>query len=98
MESDLERRSFDFFCKQIVVVLSGIFDPSFWTRLVLQAAHHEPAIRHAVVALGALHESSEVRSRVEPSIFAMQQYGKAIGCLVKLLQKKSRNRLLMWPW
>lgn len=88
MESDLERRSFDFFRKRTVGMLSGIFDPSFWTRLVLQATHHEPAIRHAVVALGALHESFEVRPREEPSILAMQQYGKAIGCLIKPIQGK----------
>jgi hypothetical protein len=70
-ESDLERRSFDFFCKRTVVIHSGIFDPTFWTRLVLQATHQEPAIIHAVIALGALHESFEVWSREESSIFAM---------------------------
>jgi hypothetical protein len=90
-ESDLERRSFDFFCKRTVVVFSGIFDPTFWTRLVLQATHHEPAIRHAAIALGALHESSEVGSRVKPSIFAMEQYGKAIRYLVKPIREKQKQ-------
>ncbi|KAI9745015.1 MAG: hypothetical protein M1818_001293 [Claussenomyces sp. TS43310] len=91
MESDLERRTFHFFCKRTVGILSGIFNPTFWTRLVLQAAHHEPAIRHAVIALGALHERSEVGSRDESSIFAMQQYGKAIRCLVKPIQEKQKQ-------
>jgi hypothetical protein len=91
MESDLERRSFDFFCKRTVAILSGIFDSTFWTQLVLQATHHEPAIRHAVIALGALHESSEVGSREGPSIFAMQQYGKAIGYLIKPIQEKQKQ-------
>lgn len=71
--------------------LSGIFNPTFWTRLVLQATHHEPAIRHVVLALGALHERSEVGPREEPSIFAMQQYGKAIRCLVKPIQEKQKQ-------
>jgi hypothetical protein len=65
------------------VILPGIFDPTFWTRLVLQATHHEPAIRHAVIVLGALHENSEVESREKPSeprVSVMQQHGKAIGC------------------
>lgn len=71
--------------------LSGIFDPTFWTRLVLQATHHEPAIRHAVVALGALHESHEVGSREEQCVFAMQQYGKAIRCLIKPIHEKQKQ-------
>jgi hypothetical protein len=88
--SELERRSFDFFCKRTVRILGGVFDPTFWTRLVLQATHHEPAIRHAVVALGALHESSE-HSRDESSMFALQQYTKAIGCLVEPIQGKKKQ-------
>lgn len=91
MESDLERRSFDFFCQRTVRILSGIFNPTFWTRLVLQATHHEPAIKHAVIALGALHECAQVGSRDEPSIFAMQQYGKAIGCLVEPIQGRQKQ-------
>ncbi|KUJ21348.1 uncharacterized protein LY89DRAFT_778907 [Mollisia scopiformis] len=89
--NDLERRSFDFFCKRTVLTLSGIFDPTFWTRLVLQATHHEPAIRHAVVALGALHETSELGSREGPSIFALQQYGKAMGCLINSTPEEKKR-------
>jgi cyanate permease len=64
-------------------MLSGSFDPTFWTRLVLQAAYHEPSIRHAVIALGALHETSDVESTQESTrLLAMQQYGKAMTCLV----------------
>lgn len=90
-DSDLERRSFHFFCRRTIVILSGIFDPTFWTQLVLQATHHEPAIRHAVIALGALHESSEATSPEKPGIFAMQQYGKAIKCLIKPTQERRRQ-------
>lgn len=39
--------------------LSGFFDSAFWSRTVLQACHYEPAIRHAVVALGALYKTLE---------------------------------------
>ncbi|MAD81522.1 MAG: hypothetical protein CL912_01035 [Deltaproteobacteria bacterium] len=56
----------------------------------MQAAYHEPAVRHAAVALGALHEHFELNSR--PLItyntdnsntqFAVQQYVKALGHLV----------------
>lgn len=39
--------------------LSGYFDSVFWTRRVLQECHSEAAIRHAVVALGALYKTLE---------------------------------------
>jgi hypothetical protein len=39
--------------------LSGFFDSSFWTQGVLQACHTEDAIRHSVVALGALYKTLE---------------------------------------
>lgn len=56
---------------------------------MLQATHHEPAIRHAAIALGALHECTP-DSDEEASIFALQQYGKAIGYLVELQGKNRR--------
>ena len=39
--------------------LSGYFDSVFWTRTVLQECHQEAAIRHAVLALGALYKTLE---------------------------------------
>lgn len=39
--------------------LSGFFDSSFWTRSVLQECHSQEAIRHSVVALGALYKTLE---------------------------------------
>lgn len=86
--NDLERRSFDFFCQRTVVDLAGLFDPTFWTRVVLQTTHHEPAIKHAVIALGALHENYNNGVRKGESAFAIQQYTKAIGSLVKPIQEK----------
>ncbi|KAK7427976.1 hypothetical protein QQZ08_005589 [Neonectria magnoliae] len=45
--------------------LSGYFDFEFWTRRVLQECHHEPAIKHAVIALGALYQTLEQTSEPE---------------------------------
>jgi hypothetical protein len=92
LEDDQERRSFSFFCRHTFPQLSGPFDWSdFWQRL-LQATHREPAIRHAVVALGALHERFEIlphtnlnftlSKREDHNVFAMQQYSKAIKALL----------------
>jgi hypothetical protein len=47
--------------------LSGFFDSVFWTRTVLQECHSEAAIRHAVVALGALYKTLEQSSESPPS-------------------------------
>ncbi len=59
---------------------AGFFGSDFWERLVFQAAYHEPAIRHAVVAIGSLHEQLERRTVVKEvdKIFALEQYNLAI--------------------
>ncbi|RXG45060.1 hypothetical protein VDGE_01470 [Verticillium dahliae] len=46
--------------------LSGYFDSVFWTRTVLQECHSDNAIRHAVVALGALYKTLEQTSESPP--------------------------------
>jgi hypothetical protein len=88
-----ERRSFEFFCRRTVPELSGAFDNNeFWQRLLLQATHHELAVRHAAVALGALHERFEnsvdanltfkLNEKKMQDVFALQQYSKAIKALL----------------
>ena len=96
--SPTEGKYFDFFIRKTAPGLSGPFKSEFWSRLVLQASHHELAIRHAVVAIGALHEAFEVSRRPgkdpfwQDNRFALQHYLKAIQCLVMPLgiQKDSQ--------
>lgn len=47
--------------------LSGYFDSVFWSRLVLQECHSEVAIRHAVVALGALYKTLDKHAESPPT-------------------------------
>ncbi|KAG0649745.1 Aspercryptin biosynthesis cluster-specific transcription regulator atnN ame [Hyphodiscus hymeniophilus] len=54
-----ESQYFQRFIEYSAGELSGFFDPSFWTRLVLQEAHVVPPIRHAAIAIGALNKSLE---------------------------------------
>ena len=54
-----ESRYFQNFIDHSAKELSGLFDPDFWNRLVLQEAHVVPAIRHAAIAIGALNKSLE---------------------------------------
>lgn len=64
---------------------------------MLQAVHHEPAIRHADVALGALHEGFTVRDDClmgagsEKDTFAVQQYVKSLGSLVAPMEGEGKQ-------
>jgi hypothetical protein len=58
---------FRLFQEQTANELSGFFDNVFWSRGVLQECHSEPAIRHAVVALGALYKTLEKTCESPPS-------------------------------
>lgn len=88
---DAERRSFQYFRTRTSTQLSGYFVSDFWERLVPLAIHHEPAIKHAVIALASLHERYEncddsiLRSNqdVIGGGYALQQYIKAIHEVAK---------------
>ncbi|KAH6712259.1 hypothetical protein BKA61DRAFT_82540 [Leptodontidium sp. MPI-SDFR-AT-0119] len=86
-----EKRAFEFFRHRTAVEMSGFFPSKFWDGLLLQASHSEPAILHAVIALGSLHElyrdgksvlsgDADMSSKRQ---FALQQSNKAIGYLTK---------------
>lgn len=89
--SEQERRCFHFFRNKTVLQLSGFFESDLWNHWVLQACHHEPAIRHAVIALGSLHErfETEDKSVVGSNLdavqggFALEQYNHAIRQLIR---------------
>jgi len=80
-----EQRSLEYFRSRTVPELAGSFNSEFWSRFILQTAQHEPAIRHAITALGSLHEHFESAedARAANSDFGLQQYSKAIQCVVK---------------
>ncbi|TAQ84266.1 hypothetical protein B7494_g7405 [Chlorociboria aeruginascens] len=84
-----EKRAFHYFQTQTVTELSGFFQSDFWSKIVLQVCHFAPSVLHAVIALGALHESYEVlghdhpfsKKKGENGQFVLQQSIKAIRCL-----------------
>ncbi|KAE8448182.1 hypothetical protein EG329_009786 [Mollisiaceae sp. DMI_Dod_QoI] len=87
-----EKRGFQYFVTTTAEELSGFFTGSFWEHLVLQASAAEPSLRHAVVAIGSLHEefshnrlSYDVETESKGQAFAMSQYTKAIGHLRRSL-------------
>lgn len=81
-----ERRGFHFFCQRTASEISGYLPSEFWDTLLLQASHTDPAILHAVIALGSLHEIYEEHTSrclengeaLERRQFALQQSNKAI--------------------
>ncbi|KAL8672069.1 MAG: hypothetical protein Q9168_003464 [Polycauliona sp. 1 TL-2023] len=89
-EDDVERRSFAFFTDRTSPEISGHFPLDFWERLIPLATFYEPALKHATIALASLHERYGMADRsiwrpnndIAEGGFALQQYNKAIRCLI----------------
>lgn len=81
--SDLvEKRYFQFFRQRTVSATNSIVDSRFWDRVVLQACHTEPAVKHAVLALSSLHQLSGLQIDRDTSrqhrIYAEKQHQMAL--------------------
>ncbi|PHH82066.1 hypothetical protein CDD82_7147 [Ophiocordyceps australis] len=88
--------------------LSGYFSSSFWAQRVLQECHYEKAIRHAVVALGALYKTLEqsceprkpghVDSAMSHWHVAVRQYSEACNAMLLIGHdenvRSNRTRLM----
>jgi hypothetical protein len=88
--SSESNRSFACFVQRTCPQLSGFFGCEFWERLVLQAAYHEPAIRHAAIAIGALHQQLDQHSNTRKT-FALEQYNLAIRDLLLPLSQGEKS-------
>lgn len=86
-----ELRGFEFFQHRTAREMCPSFDFGFWTSLVLQLSRSEPAVLHAAIALGVLHETEESlgmpisKDRLthnEKHKFAVGQYNAAIRLLM----------------
>lgn len=83
-----ERRAFDFFSKNTAGELSGHFSKDFWAAEVLRVGMDASCLRHAIVAIGAVHErfasgkamhAMQVRvAKDSDYLFALGQYNTAI--------------------
>ncbi|CZT14528.1 uncharacterized protein RCC_00505 [Ramularia collo-cygni] len=82
-----ERHCLNFFVNFSAPQMAGFFDSAFWQRMVIQTSYHEPAIRHAITAIGALHECimqrafADDKQKSKAMEFALSQCNKAIACL-----------------
>ncbi|TVY42072.1 hypothetical protein LSUB1_G001848 [Lachnellula subtilissima] len=99
-----ERRSLDFFRQNTTPQLSGFLDGDFWERLLLQAALHNPSIRHAILALGSLHARFQQDNGLMMQIqtngwtddFASKNYSQAIKLLVEPLSQDGQQAIDVW--
>ncbi|KAF8850074.1 hypothetical protein BDZ45DRAFT_633415 [Acephala macrosclerotiorum] len=93
--NERELRSFHFFRQTTAAQLSRFYGEGIWDRLMLQTCHYEPAIRHAIIALGSLHErfvthNGLINKRDCLDGFALQQYSLAIQSLMNPVSRKKR--------
>jgi len=75
-----ERRAFAFFYQRTSTQLNGFDDHTFWEGTVLQVAHIDVGVRHALIALAYLHEDFEngaVHRKVE-NTSVLKHYNLAI--------------------
>jgi hypothetical protein len=82
-----DRESFYFFQHKTVPHINGFFKNAFWERFMLLIPHYEPSVRHAVIALGSLHQSliSGGFSSVQTNTFAFKHCNEAIRCVARQL-------------
>ncbi|MCJ1419896.1 hypothetical protein MMC32_006252 [Xylographa parallela] len=89
--NEVEGRYYRLFHEKLAFDLSGYFEAPFWTRLIPQQCHHEPAIKDAIFALSALYKSAisskttTVNLNDEHVEFALVKQSHAISSLRKTL-------------
>ncbi|OJJ42534.1 hypothetical protein ASPZODRAFT_170034 [Penicilliopsis zonata CBS 506.65] len=78
--STVEKQCLDWLQMRTVTKLPGSFRSEFWSRLLLQASRHEPAILHASLALSAVHKTV-VDGEARMDRFVLRHYNMAISHL-----------------
>jgi ABC-type Fe2+-enterobactin transport system substrate-binding protein len=95
-EDNLEQQYLDHFSTYTAPTLTGNFSPDFWQSKVLQAAQVEPSIRHACIAIAAVHHDFEKKQNVVAEsnctlqAFAFRHYTMAISHLHSLMSTTQR--------
>ncbi|KAH8878585.1 hypothetical protein GQ53DRAFT_623578, partial [Thozetella sp. PMI_491] len=102
-----DKAIFDFFCKCPTLKISGMFKSDFWDHLLIQTSTVEPAVFHAVLAIGSAYrarivrfetrapnDSTSLQSTVQlHKSLSLQHYNKAIQQLYRLLERNDASSL-----
>lgn len=97
------QHALQFFVKHSAPQLAGYFDSPFWQKTLLQCGRHQPAVKHAIAAIGALHERLLIGADETDAVhkrqtkFALEQCNKSIQHLTKPVQgtEKPDLRLML---
>lgn len=94
----MERNIHYFFTTVTAPKLSGCFSPDFWEKRVSQASLVAPSVRHAMIAIGAVHQDFIARHEnanncfdVSLKAFAIRHYTKAISHLHQLVSNRTQQ-------
>jgi hypothetical protein len=81
--SKKEQHTFDYFCHYVVTGLMGYCGSNFWQHIVLQLSQASPAVMHAVLALGALHQDLNATGSkvIDNKDLFLVEYNKSIRYL-----------------
>ncbi|KAL4965003.1 Zn(II)2Cys6 transcription factor [Aspergillus stella-maris] len=101
-----ERRCYSYFQHFTIPTLSEVFYSPLWRDLILQMSMSEPAVYHAVIALGAVHQDSETYGMPLPGQdlqnewhrFAIEQCGRSFALLGRRTSSQDprfRNTVLL---
>ncbi|KAF4968685.1 hypothetical protein FSARC_3971 [Fusarium sarcochroum] len=91
-----EIRSYNYFLEVTGPALAGLFDADFWCRELPKICVADPALWHAVVALGSVHEACGYGDRqpeTKPQYkLCLQQYSAAVSSLRDTSAHRSTDR------
>jgi hypothetical protein len=73
-----ESRALQYFVERTAIQFATFFADDLWNKQLLQLAHSESCIRHALVALSVYHEGYADPHAVIDPIFARHQHSLAI--------------------
>lgn len=89
-----EVRSYRYFLEVAAPGLSGFFDADFWMVEIPRVAHCDAAIWHAIVCLGAVHESEGGPCSTgdrNTALFGIEQFNMAIQSLRSSAKKSDKG-------
>ncbi|KAF6823496.1 C6 zinc finger protein [Colletotrichum plurivorum] len=101
--SAAETRALQYFCESAGPHLSGVVDPYFLSKLVMQFASYEPAARHSVVSLSTLCErlynggdpDEVVNLRDGQCHFALRHYSAGMREISRMTSADNRPVVLL---
>lgn len=80
-------RSLNFFLNSTALQLEQPFESGTWSRAISCLMHYQPAVKHALIALAALHENYQHTSKSvfaeQRKLLALEHYGRSINAVVQ---------------